>query len=88
MTSIAMCLLNSKQPKEKGGKVRQVIVDRFMGKPLTVIVSRGTKVSAYTGSRAKRMLECVNRILIEQVPSIRKKGGLLDRMTFVVIPSI
>ena len=68
--------------------MRSVVIDRFNGKPLTVLVEKDKRQSLYAGSRALRVLDCVNRILIEQVPSVHKKGGLLDRMTFVVIPSI
>ena len=68
--------------------MRSVVIDRFNGKPLTVLVERNEKHSVYAGSRALRVLDCLDRILIEQVPSKRKKSGLLDKMTFVVIPSI
>ena len=68
--------------------MRSVVIDRFNGKPLTVLIEKDERQSLYASSRALRVLDCVNRILIEQVPSVRKKGGLLDRMTFVVIPNI
>lgn len=74
--------------------MRSVIVDRFNGKPLEVVIERCDQpvchTTSYTGSQAERLLAALNCILTENVQykSRRKKPGILDKMTFIVIPNL
>ncbi len=68
--------------------MRRVVVDRFNGKPLKVSVKTDGRIKVYTKSQAERVLEAVNCVLHEKVPSVRKKAGIHDKMTFVVIPNL
>ncbi|KKM98917.1 hypothetical protein LCGC14_1153020 [marine sediment metagenome] len=69
--------------------MRKVIVGRFMGKPLEVSITRDDKKITYTGLQAERALAVVNCILLANLKakSKGKRPGILDKMTFVVIPN-
>lgn len=63
--------------------MRGVIVDRFKRKTLEVLVTRDEVSRNYTGTQAERVLAVVNRILTEE-----NDKGIIDKMTFVVIPNL
>ena len=67
--------------------MRKVVIDRFNGKPLKILVERGTSAKIYEGSEAEQVLAAVNCVLHDK-RSRRKPPGILDKMTFVVIPNL
>ena len=70
--------------------MRKVVIDRYNGKPLEVLVEKDKSATTYKGSQAERVLAAVNCVLIgnPKAKSKRKGHGILDKMTFVVIPNL
>lgn len=70
--------------------MRRVVVDRFNGQPLKVSVERDGHSKVYTESEAEHVLAAVNCVLIgnPKAKSKRKGHGILDKMTFIVIPNL
>ena len=70
--------------------MRKVVVDRFNGQPLKVSVERDGHSKVYTELQAEQVLAAVDCLLLEntKAKSKRKRPGILDKMTFVVIPNL